>query len=458
MSSNARADKSIPEIGVDVVESGHRARKGRTELELGRDVNFSTVGLESYAFAKWEPVIYDAMVLAAAIEYGDKIIKRPLSGWTRRISLRIPVHDPNRWTSPNVANALQDVIEFLTGDYWDLDFVRRSKAATSPQQTYLSLPVHTKAVIPYSDGMDSRAVAGILSKSYGDSLVRVRIGSKNWDRLLEKGRREPFAAVPYTVPCKKGNREPTSRSRGFKFTLISCIAAYLSDAEEIVIPESGQGAIGPALITVGHGYPDYRNHPLFARRMEKFINALLGTQIRFVFPRIWKTKGETLREFVSLSEGSNWESTRSCWQGNNWSSINGKLRQCGVCAACILRRVSVHAANLVEKPDCYITTDMSAATFDEAIDSEFTKQNKAFREYAIGGVLHMDHLADMAKTEASHYVKRHALQLAPALDLSCEDAEIRLTALLRRHAEEWRNYLDSLGAHSFVKKWVQANQ
>jgi hypothetical protein len=73
------------------------------------------------------------------------------------------------------------------------------------------------------------------------------------------------------------NREVSGRSRGFKFALISGIAAYLANADEIVIPESGQGALGPVLSDVGHAYPDYRNYPLFTRRMEQFFNVLFGT-------------------------------------------------------------------------------------------------------------------------------------------------------------------------------------
>ena len=41
------------------------------------------------------------------------------------------------------------------------------------------------------------------------------------------------------------------------------------------MPESGQGALGPALAPVGQAYADYRNHPLFTGRMEKFLFALL---------------------------------------------------------------------------------------------------------------------------------------------------------------------------------------
>lgn len=447
----------IPEKQIDVVESGRRAQKGRMVFNLDRDVAFSTDGIESYAFARWEPVIYDAMVVAAAIEYGDRIVRRPSHGWARRISLRIPVDDPGRWNDPAVAMALQDAAEFVTGDYWTLEFVRRSNPAPAPSQETLSLSVKTKAVLAYSDGMDSRAVAGLLGRTLGDALVRVRVGSTNWDRAKEN-RREPFARVPYDVPCNMPNRESSARSRGFKFALISGIAAYLADADEIIIPESGQGAIGPALVNVGHAYPDFRNHPLFAKRMETFLNALLDTQLRFAFPRIWNTKGQTLREFVSLPGESNWRGTRSCWRSNQWSSVNGKRRQCGVCAACMLRRLSVHAAGLTEEPEMYVATDMTAKTLDEAIDKDFTRQTKAFGEYAIAGVLHMDHLADMAETDAAPLVKRHAMLLAPVLGLTPEDAEQRLRSLLRQHAEEWTDYLESLGGCSFVRQWARTGR
>lgn len=447
----------IPEKQIDVVESGRRIRKGRTAFNLDRDVSFSTAGLESYAFAGWEPVIYDAMAVAAAIEFGDRTLKRPPRGWARKFTLRIPVDNPDRWNAPAVAMALQDAVEFLTGDYWTFEFIRRSRPAPSPHQSPLNLPVATEAVLAYSDGMDSRAVAGLIGSTLGDQLLRVRVGSKSWDRA-GADKREPFTKVPYEVPCNMPNRESSARSRGFKFALISGVAAHLAEAREIIIPESGQGAIGPALINVGHAYPDYRNHPLVARRMERFLNALLGTEISFVFPRLWSTKAETLREFASMPGNPDWQSTRSCWRGNQWSSMNGELRQCGVCAACMLRRVSVHAAGLSEPADKYITSDMTAATLGKAINKDFTRRTNAFGEYAIAGVLHMDHLADMAEPDAAPLVRRHALLLATALNISHEEAERRLSALLRRHADEWKSYLDSLGGRSFVKQWARTDR
>lgn len=458
--SDSRPVVRIPELAIDIVEQGSKVRKGHRKLVLGKDIKFSTAGLESYAFARWEPVIYDAMVVAAAIEFCDRAVKRPSRGWARRFQLRIPVHDPARWNDRSVCSALHDAVEFLTGDYWSFAFVGRSSAAPSPRQDSLSLPVETQAVLAYSDGMDSRAAAGIVGAAIGKRLVRVRVGSKSWDRRQKRSAQEriPFATVPYDVPCNEPNREASGRSRGFKFALITGIAAYLSGAEEIIVPESGQGAIGPALINVGHAYPDYRNHPLFAVRMQCFINALLGTRAEFVFPRIWHTKGETLREYAALPDGNDWASTRSCWRSSRWTSIDGKLRQCGVCAACMLRRLSVHAAGLTESEDTYVATTMDANSLDRAVSPRFNRRTSAFEEYAIAGVLHMDHLADMAAPDAEPLIARHATLLAPALEIPREESEQKLRALLKKHRQEWKNYLDSLGENSFVKQWARTDR
>ena len=164
---------------------------------------------------------------------------------------------------------------------------------------------------------------------------------------------QPFASVPYRV--HEGNRrfaESSARSRGFKFATISGVTAYLSKAEQIIVPESGQGSLGPSLTPVGQAYEDYRNHPLFTDTMEKYLGALFHHQPRFEFPRLWNTKAETLKEFVDkCPDGHTWEATWSCWQSARQASVDGHKRQCGICAACMLRRQSVHAAGLTERKE-----------------------------------------------------------------------------------------------------------
>jgi 7-cyano-7-deazaguanine synthase in queuosine biosynthesis len=454
--TSKRYTVACPEKLIDVVERGGKPRRERDALTLETDVSFSTEALESYAFARWQPVIYDAMVVAAAVEYADKTCIRPTHGWARRFDLQILVDDPGRWNAPDVSVALVNALSFLTGDHWTIHFVRRKRSAPAPSKSYLSLSTETSAILAFSDGLDSRAVAGIVGKKLGGKLVRVRVGSKAADRPRKNGGQvEPFTSVPYSLSLPGRNKETSARTRGFKFSLITALAAYLTEATDIVVPESGQGALGPALLSVGHIYPDYRNHPLFLMRMTKFVSALLGRDFRYTFPRIWATKGETLKEFLALGADDSWAATKSCWRGSQWSSVDGKLRQCGVCAACMLRRVSVHAAGLQEKSDTYVCSDMTATTLKGGVDGRFEKINAAYEQYAIAGTLHMDHLADMASKDAAPIVRRHAALIGSALGLTHQDAEQRLTSLLQRHADEWMNFLRAQGSDSFLRHWVR---
>lgn len=444
----------IPTYDIDVVEHGGKPRKGRTAFDLGRDLKFSTAALESYAFARWEPLIYDAMVLAASVEYADRSTRRPSLGWTRKLTLRLPVHALERWAAPDVVGRLQEALRFLTGDFWTIDFVQRRGDAPSQNQQCLQLPVKTKAVIAYSEGMDSRAVAGLMAATLGDQLVRVRVGAKAAG-LPGKSAREPFATVPYTVSARG---ESSARSRGFKFALISGLAAYLAGAEDIIVPESGQGAFGPALVTAAHAYPDYRNHPLFLKRMERFLTVLFARPFKFSLPRLWHTKGETLRAYAALPGGDAWRDTKSCWRGAQWSALNGKLTQCGICAACMLRRMSVHAAGLDEPAGTYVCNDLTAGTLGDAVQKDFKRMSPAFREYGIAGTLHLDHLADMAAVGNSAAVERHAIITAPSLGMAAREVQELLRGVLDRHAAEWRMFIKNAGARSFLRQWTRQDQ
>ena len=441
----------VPVRAIDVVSSG-RARRGRSSFDLQRDFKFSTIALQTYAFARWEPVIYDAMVVAASVEYADRTSVRPAWGWRRTFKLRIPVLEPARWFAPAVHRALRDAVSFLTGDDWNFEFVQRTGETPCPPQDCLQLDAKTDSVIAYSDGMDSRAVAGLIAQS-GCKLVRVRVGAKAGGRPSRRNPL-PFAAVPYNV---KAAGEASARSRGFKFSLISGIAVYLAEASEIVLPESCQGVFGPVLVTSSvQAYPDYRSHPLFTKRMEHFLVALLGVEVRFVYPRIWSTKGETLRAYVALPGRDDWRETRSCWQGARHCSLGRRLMQCGVCAACMLRRMSIHAAGLTDDDNAYICSDLRAATFEESVQPGFRLRGHALREYAIAGTQHLDHMADLALPVHRSALRRHALLVAPALDMPVADVETELVNVIERHAAEWNDFLQDKGAHSFLRQWTRA--
>jgi len=448
-----------PALAVDVVEAGAKARRGRLRCELGTNITFNLADLESYFFAEWNPTAYDALLVAAAVEFADRTQRRSTVNWQREFALNIPVHDPAQWNDKVVSETLRDALVFLTGDRWEISFYQRRQPLERPRQGQLTLEQGTTAVIPFSDGLDSRCVAGLMAHEMGDKLVRVRLGTKDYDGHLP-GKR-PFASIPYDVdPGAKPFVESSARSRGFKFALVSGLAAFLSKAVQIIVPESGQGALGPSLVVVGQAYEDYRSHPLFTGRMEKFLFALLGHRVRYQFPRLWHTKAETLRKFVDECEdGASWNETWSCWQQNRHSSVDGKRRHCGVCAACMLRRLSVHAAGLSEPPETFVWENLGALSFNEGTAASFPEKKKMgrMRQYAIAGALHLDHLGSLRASPASaNMLGLNAFQLSRALGLAEADTRAKLDRLLMQHEQEWKNFVSSLGASSFVARWAIA--
>jgi 7-cyano-7-deazaguanine synthase in queuosine biosynthesis len=452
------ADSHYSLLRVEVHEPGTRPRSRWLSCKIGEDLKFSTEELASFCFAKWEPVVFDALLVAAVVEFCDRSQKRPVHHWAREFHVRIPVHEPRRWSRSTVSDALHEALAFLTGDRWLIEFVTRKKEQPSPMQSTFVLPGGSRAVIPFSEGMDSRAVAGLMANDLGSQLLRVRLGSKASDRYCLAHYGQPLASVPYVV--HSGARtfsESSARSRGFKFATISGLTAYLTKAERIIVPESGQGSLGPALVPVGQAYEDYRNHPVYTDLVENYLGALLQYQPRFEFPRLWYTKGETLKKFASeCTDGQTWQSTWSCWQSARQVSVGGHRRQCGICAACMLRRQSVHAAGLSEPKETYIWENLKATSFEAGAAKGFTQITRALREYAIAGTLHLDHLAALNSSEhGRNSVDLCAFQLGKSRKLPEADAKAKLERMLVQHENEWRAFMKSLGEQSFVADWAQ---
>jgi hypothetical protein len=440
-------------IAVDAVELGQQARDGALSAIIGRDLRLSIAGLKSYFYADWRPELVDLLVVAATAEYCDVVARRPAWGWARAFDVQVAVHDPILWNAPAVRAALEDALGFLTGDSWTFAFISRAEPLGQVSQT-LNLGHPAKVIIPYSNGLDSLAVAALINHQARESLVRVRLGSASADQKSHNRKHEAFTAVPYEVRVVDGRRrESSARSRGFKFAVITGIAANLAGADKIVVTESGQGALGPVLTVSGQAYPDYRVHPAFTLRVERLFAALLGKSAHYDFPRLWSTKGETIAAADALPSNQPWNETRSCWQQARQVGIDGKWRQCGVCAACMLRRMSLHAASVQEPADTYVWENLSACDFRSGAATGFRLITKALEQYAIAGVLHLDHLAALPDSALHHQlVRRCAREVADALGEDLKETEMKLHSMLERHRDEWRAFLRSLGPDSFVTK------
>ena len=317
-------------------------------------------------------------------------------------------------------------------------------------------------MIAFSNGLDSRSVAGLVRAEIGDGLVRIRLGRDARDKLANARERAPFTSIPYRVGGD-GIRMPetTARSRGFKFAVITLIGAHLAKVDRVIVPESGQGALGPALVPVGHAYADYRNHPRFTRLIEIFGEGLLGRRIQYEFPRLWFTKAETLAAYRKITpEDDVWSRTWSCWQQSRHVSVDGRKRQCGICAACMLRRLSVHGAGLEEDASRYVWEKLGAAEFEAGAAASFpaARIGSALREYALAGTLHLQHLAELGgDPQKKRGLTRAARQIGRSMGVDEEESETKAIRLIDQHAREWKAFVDHLGPTSFVAQWARAS-
>lgn len=450
-------DFDMPSLVLDALEPGTPLRDGAIGAPIGQVLQLETAGLESYFFADWNPVLVDLLVVAAAAEFCDVRRARPEYSWSRRFDVRVAVHDQALWNRPDVRASLEEALGYLTGDVWRFSFVRRRREVPRVAQGRLSLDVGARIIMPYSDGLDSRAVRALVAASEGaGGLVAVRLGAGGVDQPRSKKKREPFAVVPYKLKRPRQG-EASARSRGFKFAAVTGVAALMAGVQRIVVTESGQGAFGPMLAVSGQIYPDYRVHPTFSRRMECLLHVISGKDVHYEYPRLWSTKGETLKAAQALQKPPTWADTRSCWQQARHSSVDGRRRQCGVCAACMLRRMSMFTAGIEEPADTYIWERLTAQRLEDGVAARFDKITSKMRSYAVAGVLHMDHLADLAESPLhARSLRRAARETAEALDGDPAAVEQQLREMLGRHAAEWRGFRKALGWDSFVSRLASA--
>jgi 7-cyano-7-deazaguanine synthase in queuosine biosynthesis len=448
----ARSDKRLV-----VLEKGQKrgraVPKDAVIAEVGQHICFSASALDSFDVEGCKAIHYDMLVLCAAVEFADRRWKRPLS-WRRVLHVTLPVADPTTWQKSEVLKSLQDVLNHLTGDTWQFTFIQaKDPSPIGSRQMPLDFGKTKTFAVAYSNGLDSRAVSALSGAD--DEALCIRVAGNYQDR---KDGDSYFTQIPFKTKEYRGS-ESSFRSRGFQFAAVTAIAAQLSNVTRIVVPESGQGALGPVLLPLYSIYPDYRNYPTFFRKMERFINALQDYPVRFEQPRLWSTKGQTLSAFLRIPGKSeeHLKNTRSCWQTRRIVNVGGK-KQCGLCAACLLRRLSLHAADVIEAPNTYVVFDLAASDVNDALSVIPQKADRDIMvEYGSVGVRHLQHLADMVALP-DDVLRTYASEIAAATADTYEEILRKLKMMLVSHAEEWRAFLFAQGQQSFLKNWMDGGR
>lgn len=321
----------------------------------------------------------DLLQIAAASYAIDRISKRSFAGANalgyRRFRLVVEVRDYDFWVQAGVADAVSEILRFLTTDDWQFEFAARSETiASDGHQNFLDL---TKDYQPkfgalYSGGLDSAAGMANRFLDGANDFVVVTVGHqsslhKQVTRQLNELRTmlknqtgiEPnFRHSTLNIALNGGKakrlrmQEKTQRSRAFLFCAAAAIAAKAYKLESMEVFENGVGAINLPLMSgmLGTCLSTRGAHPSFMRLMSDFCTQVTEQRVLFTLPFLSATKAEMLQRFRDNAPLTTWaQTTRSCVHSTR---EKGKSH-CGVCPACIERRQAFLSAELPEDIDSY---------------------------------------------------------------------------------------------------------
>ncbi len=430
-------------------------RKGEIPCIIGRDVKIDTEALENYCFQLVTSNEYELALLAGIIAFADRTFRRKLSqGWSRRIEIIIPVGDPEFWNKTK--SALHEALEFLTGDCWEIQFASRRAQLDQMKQDILSLGSGRFVVVPYSNGLDSYAQSQLLKLQPEISPIRITAknrsitGSPDWITESD-GTRHRRISIPVKF-ITDPHPEPSYRTRSFVFCVFTGIAAHLSRAEAIFIPENGQGALGPSLVPFGSESPQRGSHPGFTRRMIRFFNTIWDEPIKIEHPQIWFTKGEVLKRLKNEQLLGHWETTRSCPRDQRNVNLNRKSVQCGVCSGCILRRMSAFAAGLEEADDTYLWGDLSAdslqSSMHQSAGRKTTANDSDIARHAVIAMAELAHKADASADDP--IIAQSAFEIFGEAGASYPKVISQFQRLLHAHKLEWTQFVKNCGSLSWI--------
>jgi 7-cyano-7-deazaguanine synthase in queuosine biosynthesis len=434
------------------------SRGSEIRCAVGRDLIIKPEVLGRYCVKPLEPHIYDLVLIAGAVAFADSVVPRRIrTCWRRNLEVVVPTSEPDFWRRPIIVRNLTETLDLLTGDLWAFHFSRTRKKAIIDAQRSLPFEGRSSVVIPFSDGLDSFAVARLASRGAPNvGVIKVTTGSGPDAR----GKSEQHqVSIPIS---RRGSRirlrETSNRSRGFVFGVMAGIAANLLEADRVIVPESGQGSLGPWLNPVGNEAPDVRTHPLFTASLSRFLEAVFDRRIGYEHPQLWNTKGETLRELKDSGLDTGWWTTKSCPRGRK-VCMKGRRVQCGVCASCLLRRQSLLAAALDQGKEVYLWGNLSAPTLREAAASDARETVPNDERQAKCGVYDLAALGNLPNTDSGRRrVADKSAEFAAHQGTPQGDVDGRLNRLLVAHRDEWRNFVASQKSESFLKGWLETLQ
>lgn len=318
----------------------------------------------------------DFFRFAAAAYCADLLVphRTAFDRWSRAVVLHVPVADPAPWIAAD--EALRELLGFLTGDHWLLDF-RAQGVAPPPGDARIRgrfAPIRATRVSLLSGGLDS-AIGAVNLLSGAEPIAFVSHNAKSGGAVFSSPSQRAVVTVlrqhfaPELIHHLRFRVNPpalitgvtegvtTTRSRSIIFFGLGLLVASGIDGARagepipLVVPENGLISLNVPLTKARLGSWSTRTtHPHTLATLRQAL-ATLGMLTPFETPYATRTKGEMLLECVKGSKDLAEQITRatvSCAHPNQSRFLPPARRQphCGTCVPCIIRRAATQHAGV----------------------------------------------------------------------------------------------------------------
>ena len=188
----------IMRINIENIESYNGKIQFRlSAINENRSFNgLLTIALKDlYAYAgSIEGEAFDLLLLASTVYGIDILVKREYIAsdkWSRDLEFTLPVADPDKWE--NVHDKVNQLLHFLTADYWSVDFVKREQELNIPNYEIKNISVDSyKKVCLFSGGMDSLIGAIDLLHDNEDKILFI----SHYDSIFKGAKSDQDKIIP----------------------------------------------------------------------------------------------------------------------------------------------------------------------------------------------------------------------------------------------------------------------
>lgn len=308
------------------------------------------------------PHVADMIDVAAALHTVDRAIDVGVED--RRLRVMLPVRDVDLYSGSAVQNALQRALRWYSGDEWQITFSQRRRDFA---QSALALPsAHQNyEVALWSGGLDSLSgLASQIADGRGRRFLLVGTGSNNevfgvQRSLVEDLRRKcdgvhfAFSQVqikPRAIDTIPGHSNSAPRLRGMVFLLIGAAQALCAGEHRLAVYENGIGAmnlpLSGGLVGLDHSVAV---HPKSLHLVGRLVSEIAGEDFVIENPYVFNTKAEMCGGLICSGLEAFAAETISCDSKPRRAFGSLKVRHCGTCTSCLLRRQALPTVGIRDR-------------------------------------------------------------------------------------------------------------